>query len=120
LGAVVALVLGLTLYPPVVLGGAVGACVGAEILRRSANDEARDASLGRTILVAGLLLTIAAAVGELLGLGEERREFLRMWREQGLFHLDFSALARYPWAWVPQTAGIAALTAGALALVRGR
>ena len=81
---------------------------------------ARRSRGGLTMLAAGIVLALALVVGELVGLGAERREFLEAWLREGAFHLDAGALLRYPWAWLPQSAAIAAMTSGAITMARRR
>jgi hypothetical protein len=112
-GAVVGLILGLALYPPLVFGGVLGAGAGLG-LARSATPE-RDAPVSaRTLVAVAALLAVVLVLGELVGLGAERHRFLRAWTADGPLQPEVGALAEHPWAWLPQTVAIGALVAAAV------
>ena len=119
-GAALALVLSLTLYPPLVFGAGLGAWSASELRRRARHGMGDATPAGWTILSAGCCVALAVAVGEAAFLAAERREFLRGWSEGGLFKLDPGALLSHPWGWLPQTAAISGLVAGAWTIARGR
>jgi hypothetical protein len=112
-GALVGLIVGLALYPPVVFGAVLGAGAGFGLARSTTAE--RDAPVSaRTLVAAGVVLAVVLVLGELVGLDAERHRFLRGWMRDGPMRPELAALAEHPWAWLPQTAAIAALAAGAV------
>lgn len=119
IGAAVCLVVGVVAYPPPVLGGVLGACLGVEVARRRSRHRRADCGLGWWVVGAGLVLAAICGLGESVGMGEERMLFLKAWSGDGLGGLDVSAFWQYPWAWVPPSSSIGAVVAGLVMVFRG-
>jgi len=119
-GAVVLLAIGLFGFPQWLVGGMIGAGLGAIAPPRIDDPARRRAvrglaawSIGAGLAIGGLLLALRAP----LALEVEGRRFHQAWKSDGI---DPSALIDYPWGWLPQSAAIALVVAGLFMVWRTR
>ena len=107
--AVAGVVLGLVIYPPLVVGGLSGLAVGAALSGRRAHGESL-LGIRRRLAAGAFGLVCLAVIAEVSGISQ-RAEFLERWRAGGVAHLGFAALIEYPWAWLVSSAAIASVVA---------
>jgi nitric oxide reductase large subunit len=115
-------VVGFIVYPPLLIGLALGlVCFALSRPEGESSETLRNRrQWGVALLVIAVLIGTIAWALEQGPMGGETDRFVAHWHPRGPKLIDFSALLRFPWGWIPASAAITFAVGGIATLVRSQ